>query len=304
MNKVMIYGGLGNQMFQYALNVALNQKGNKSTISLSTFFYNFHHKNGFDLNNAFKLNLPFSIKFYYFLLRFGRIFYQNNISAKILERFITQYQKKTNHIYKEKEEFIYDGNVFKQDSSLLIGTWQAEEYFKDIREAVLKEFVFNQPKDSINKKLTKEIQNCNSVSIHVRRGDYFSADWANTHAVLKDENYYINSINYLNSKIENAHYYIFSDDISWVKQNLKFKRCTFIEHNTNKYSYIDMYLMSLCRHNIIANSTFSWWGAWLNKNPNKIVVTPKQWLIDKSCEGIFPPSWIKINVQKESQFSI
>lgn len=295
MNKVLIYGGLGNQMFQYALNTALNQKGNRSTITFSNFFYDSHH-NGFNLSKAFRLKLPFPLHILNLLLRYGGFFYKNKISAYFLRKLITRYYKRKYSTYTEKKEFIYDENVFHQTSSLLVGIWQVEAYFKDIKKAITREFVFNKPKDKKNKELIEEIQNGNSVSVHIRRGDYLNTKWAKTHSVIGDKTYYVNSINYLKEKIENPHYYIFSDDIPWVKENLKFPDVTFVDHNKGKNSYIDMYLMSLCKHNIIANSTFSWWGAWLNNNINKIVIMPGRWLNMENCGGIFPSDWIKMEV--------
>lgn len=293
MNRVLIYGGLGNQMFQYALNTVLNQKGNKSKILFTNFFYN-HHHNGFNLSLAFKLELPFPLNLYNFILSYGGILYKNKISTYFLQKLITQYHKEKYIPYKEKEEFSYDENIFHKTSNLLIGIWQVEAYFKEYKEKISQDFVFNKPKDKKNTKLIEEINNCNSISVHVRRGDYLSINWAKTHIVIKDKTYYINSINYLNKKIENPHYYIFSDDIPWVEENLKFPDCTFVDHNKGKSAYIDMYLMSLCKHNIIANSTFSWWGAWLNKNKNKIVIIPERWLNTKSCPGIYPSEWVKM----------
>ena len=291
-----LQGGLGNQMFQYALKVAINQKGNKSKILFTNFFYNYHH-NGFNIGRAFRLKLPFPLNFYNFLLLNGEFIYKNRLIAFLLGKIISQYHKKKyTSLYKEKKEFIYDNNVFQQTDSLLVGIWQVESYFKNIRDKINTEFVFKTPKDKENKKLIKEIQNCNSVSIHIRRGDYLSAEWAKSHTVIKDKTYYINSINFINKTIENPHYYIFSDDIQWVKDNLKFSNCTFVENNKNHKSYIDMYLMSLCKHNIIANSTFSWWGAWLNKNENKVIIIPDRWLNSDTCPGIFPEDWIKMKV--------
>lgn len=295
MNRILIYGGLGNQMFQYALNIILNQKGNKSKILFTNFFYH-HHHNGFNLSLAFKLKLSFPSNLYNFILSYGGILYRNKVATYFLEKLITQYNEKRYTTYKEKKEFVYDENIFYKTSNLLVGIWQVEAYFKDYKEKISREFVFNKPKDKKNKKLIEEINNCNSISVHIRRGDYLGVNWAKTHKVIKDKTYYINSINYLNKKIENPHYYIFSDDIPWVKENLKFPDCTFVDHNKGKNAYIDMYLMSLCKHNIIANSTFSWWGAWLNKNENKIVIIPERWLNTKNCLGIYPSEWVKMEI--------
>jgi len=295
MNRVLIYGGLGNQMFQYALNTALNQKGRKSKILFSNFFYDDYH-NGFNLKQAFKLKLPFPSVLYSFILMHGGLLYKNKIAAYFFRKLITKYRKKKYTIYTEKVEFLYDETVFHKTSSLLIGVWQVEAYFKDISEIIRREFLFKKPKDARNRKLIQEINTCNSVSIHIRRGDYLTSKRTELFTVFKNETYYINAIDYINKRIENPHYYIFSDDIQWVKENLKIANCTFVDHNKGKNSYIDMYLMSLCKHNIIANSTFSWWGGWLNNNKNKMVIIPECWLNTKDCPGIYPSEWIKMGV--------
>ena len=294
MNRVLIYGGLGNQMFQYALNVALNQKGNKSKILFSNFFYDNHH-NGFNLGYAFQLKLPLAAKTYNFLLLNTGILYKNRISNKVLSRFIPKYHNSV-PAYNEKKEFIFDQDVFHQESKMIVGTWQSEEYFKDIRNILLEEFIFRQPTDKKNLELIDKIKNTNSVSIHIRRGDYLKERWIATHGVIRDAKYYNDSTSHINQKVEQPHYFIFSDDISWAKENLSLSNCTFINHNKGKDAYIDMYLMSLCKHNIIANSTFSWWAAWLNKNEDKIVIMPERWLNNISAPGVFPSKWLKFNV--------
>ncbi len=292
MNKVLIFGGLGNQMFQYALNIALNQKGNESRIIFSNFFYDNHH-NGFNLGDAFQLSLPFPLNVYKFLLNTG--FHKNKISSHFLRNYFNKHIS-TFQTYNEKKEFVFNEDVFQQKSKLIVGTWQAEEYFKDIKDILMQEFVFIEPTDRKNRKLVEEIKNSNSVSIHIRRGDYLNGRWIKSHAVIKDEKYYTRSINYMNENILSTHYYVFSDDILWAKENLKLPNCTFIDHNSGKNAYVDMYLMSLCQHNIIANSTFSWWAAWLNKNETKIVIMPERWLNNDNARGIFPSEWLKFKV--------
>jgi hypothetical protein len=295
MNKVLIYGGLGNQMFQYALNIALNQKENESRITFSSFFYDKHH-NGFNLGYAFQLKLPFPSNIYNSVLIHAGFLYKNKIATFLIRKFVSRYHSSLQK-YNEKIEFIFDEEVFHQKSKLIMGTWQSERYFKNIRDILIQEFKFNEPTDTKNKELVEQIKNSNSISIHVRRGDYLKSQWSDTHAVIKNENYYIDSIKFIDVRVKNPHYYIFSDDISWAKENLKLRNCTFIEHNEGKNAYIDMYLMSLCKHNIIANSTFSWWGAWLNTNKDKIVIMPEQWLNNFNTPDIFPTEWLKFKVQ-------
>ncbi len=295
MNKVAIYGGLGNQMFQYSLCVALNRKGIKSRISFSNFLFSFHHS-GFGLCKAFKIKLPFPWNLLnYFLLNFEFI-YKNKFAGFFLKRLIPFYHKHRNVEYREKSEFEFDEGVFSQSTSLLIGIWQVESYFKDIKELILKEFSFKVPGDKNNTELIDKINGSDSVSIHIRRGDYLNDHWGKILGVIKGATYYHNAVDYITKKVVNPNYFVFSDDTPWVKENLRLKNCTYVDFNSGKNSYIDMYLMSLCKYNIIANSTFSWWAAWLNKNEKKIVLIPERWINGKNCEGIYPESWIKIKV--------
>jgi hypothetical protein len=295
MNKVSIYGGLGNQMFQYAFCRALNKHGKKARLSFSTYLYFYHH-NGFNLAKAFRIPLAFPFNLLRFFLIHGEIFYKNKLVAGFSRRLITWYQTKVYTVYGEKKEFEYDGNVFEQDAVIFNGTWQVEKYFKNIEAVLQQEFVFKPPVDKENKAAIEKISTSNAVSIHIRRGDYLNSHWGKSLAVIKDLSYYERSIAYISERTASPHFFVFSDDIQWVKDNLQLTNCTYIGHNSGANSYVDMYLMSLCKHNIIANSTFSWWGGWLNKNEQKIVIMPEKWMNDNECPGIFPQEWIRMKV--------
>ncbi len=292
MNSVSIYGGLGNQMFQYAFYNALKSKGKKSSLSFSSYLYYGHH-NGIDLFRAFKIKLPFIQMVLKFVLLNVEWLYNNKIGKAFFKRLITWYQSKLN-TYQEKEEFKYDENVFKQSNTYFVGTWQNISYLNGIETILKNDFKFNIPTDIENAIQIEKIKEVNSVSIHVRRGDYLNAHWIDKLCVIKDVSYYQNAVDYINQKISNPYFFIFSDDVEWVKQNLKISNSTYINNNQLKRSYVDMYLMSICKHNIIANSTFSWWAAWLNNNKDKIVIMPNKWMNNNSCEGIFSKDWIKI----------
>lgn len=296
MNRVSIYGGLGNQMFQYAFSEALNHQGKKTRISFSNFLY-YNHHSGFGLCKAFKIQLPFPLNLINFILLKGGFLYKNKIVAFILRRLIQGYQRRWYSIYKEKTEFEYDPKVFEQESKFFVGIWQVVDYFKGIEDLLMQKFAFNTPQDRTNKEIIEKICSCNSVSIHIRRGDYLNSEWEKILGVIKGTAYYRNSIDYIEKKVSDPHYFIFSDDIQWAKDNLKLVNCTYLDHNKGSESYIDMYLMSLCKHNIIANSTFSWWGAWLNKNNDKIIIMPERWINRENCYGIFPDEWIKLGVE-------
>jgi len=294
MNKVKIYGGLGNQMFQYALCTALNQKGKKSRISFSNFLFEDHH-NGFSLCNAFKIKLSFPLCLLNNFLLIGDFLHRNRYVAFIGRRIIQWRHKLIYKSFHEKKAFNYDPEVFEQNSSFLVGIWQVESYFNNIKGIIQQEFEFRKPIDKVNIELVQKITSCASVSIHIRKGDYETSRWKNILGIVNNTNYYNNAITHIKMQVKNAHFYIFSDDMEWVMKDFQIANCTYVNHNKGKHSYIDMYLMSLCKHNIIANSTFSWWGAWLNKNESKIVIMPEKWInCDYPPVGIYPKEWIKM----------
>jgi len=277
-------GGLGNQMFQYALYKSLNLKGHNAKLDKSWYLRNNSH-NGYELEKIFNIspNYATDIQCKQFADINTNIFY--GIKRKI-------FPKKTH--YFEKNTFNYDKNVFNVDFGYFEGYWQNDEYFKDIRKELLNEFVFKNL-DQRNMDFSRYLRSINSVSIHVRRGDYISNPKAlKIYGNICDLKYYLGAISEINKKLNDVKFIIFSDDISWCKHNLKLNDPTFVDWNIGITSYQDMYLMSNCKHNIIANSSFSWWGAWLNRNPEKMVFAPKKWVNDRQNVNIVPKGWIKI----------
>jgi hypothetical protein len=186
---------------------------------------------------------------------------------------------------KVNDNFYHNELSYNQDYNYeLDGFWQSEKYFLNISDLVREQL---QPTNQIIEKLKKHI-NGNSISLHIRRTDYVTSNGYHP----------VQSIDYYNKALEIIGDYdqllIFSDDINWCKENLNYKNMVFIENQTN---IEDMWLMSLCKHNIIANSSFSWWGAWLNKNEDKIVIAPKNWFGDftnLNSLDIFANNWITI----------
>ncbi|WP_296620315.1 alpha-1,2-fucosyltransferase [Marivirga sp.] len=295
MNKVSIYGGLGNQMFQFALAIVLDVEGIPTKISIRNFFVYNHHQ-GFELSKVFSVPLRPIDKIKISFLEWGAPFWKLKIVRWLMNKVIVLYDKSDNPKFFEKQEFIYNSSVFNQKNSMIIGTWQSEGYLKNHQNLIREVFNFNKPKDYKNSILSKEICNSNSVAVHVRRGDYTSQEWKSSHMVITDNKYYKDSISKLRSELDNPIFYFFSDDISWVKKNFKGDDFVFVSHNKNGNSYIDMYLMSLCKHFIIANSTFSWWAAWLSNNPDKLVIMPEPWLKNIQTPGIYPESWLPVSV--------
>ncbi len=169
----------------------------------------------------------------------------------------------------------------------LTGYWHNQKYFKSFYSQLIKEFEFISKPDIPNEELIKYIKEENSISIHIRRGDYANLD------NILPINYYHNAIDYIKKKVKNPKFIYFSDEPNWVKENLTINNSDIIvDFNDSSEGYNDMRLMSLCKHNIIANSTLSWWGAWINQNPDKIVIAPKSY--DNKTNDFCPIDWIKI----------
>lgn len=183
----------------------------------------------------------------------------------------------------------------------LNGYFMSYKYFDEYSENIKELFyIDNISFDYISKKYS-ELLNSKSVSVHIRRGDFKKKKINENHILFRlDSQYYVNSMKYINEKIENPIYYFFmenNDDKHWIKkyilskiENIQYK---FIN---NEKDYIDIYMMSLCKHNIIANSTFSWWGAYLNNNTDKIIIRPNNWLPKQHDNDHFPTSWIPIEI--------
>jgi hypothetical protein len=281
-----IIGGLGNQMLQYAYAKALQQKGHEVKIDISAFkTYKLH--GGYQLDK-YNIDLDSSTK------DENDKFYKNTFFYKVLRRFGMDFSRRI----KEKS-LLFDKKFLEiDDNSYLDGYFQCEKYFKDIREIILKQFTINQDISNYTKEIKNKIQNSkNSCSLHIRRGDFVNSTNINIHGAC-DIEYYKKAIQYLEEKVENINYFIFSDDIEWVKENLAIKNAIYIDSKEKRIPHEDIYLMSLCKNNIIANSSFSWWGAWLNQNEKKMVIAPKRWFADDKLESqskdIVCESWVKI----------
>lgn len=184
------------------------------------------------------------------------------------------------------------------DDSYLLGFWQSEKYFADAAELIRRELTLKAPAEGKNAKMAAQIEATpGAVSLHVRRGDYIQDAGANKFHGTTTLDYYRMAIEQISAEVGQPHFFVFSDEPDWCRENLKTEHpMTFVDHNPPAQGYEDMRLMSLCRHHIIANSSFSWWGAWLNPREGKIVYGPKQWFRESkiNTDDIIPESWRKI----------
>ncbi|TCD12754.1 alpha-1,2-fucosyltransferase [Pedobacter frigidisoli] len=285
MKIVKILGGLGNQMFQYAFYLSMSNKFKNVKVDVNSF-ENYGLHNGFELEKIFDLKV-------------------NKASMLLVKIFDPSYNKwkyrklrrifgAKNAMLDEQNEFVFDQEILNNSKNFMYrGYWQNENYFIGISDKIKTAFTFKKPLKDENLSISEVIKNTNSVSLHVRRGDYVG------HSLLGgicDLDYYKKAVNLVEETTANPTFFVFSNDIEWCKSHLKINNAHYISWNKNEESYIDMQLMSICKHNIIANSSFSWWGAWLNKNPNKIVIAPKSWTNDSNYDDreVCPKNWIKI----------
>lgn len=296
MKFITVSGGLGNQMFIYAFCLELRRRG------FNTVLFTPRNRNskgyghqGYELNKLFQIQE--NIGLYSSIFKKVLVFY-----SQIIRVFPTRYKKSLYalvgvHTVSVAENFIYYPEVFSFNhfNDLFMGTWQSEKYFLGAMVEVRKHFRFKDELISIEtQKTLKDIKSNVSISIHIRRGDYLSSQYVNGFGGICTIDYYKRAMEYVEEHISNPYFYIFTDDKNWVKENFQIDNGKFVLHNTDNDSWQDMYLMSQCKHNIIANSSFSWWGAWLNNNPNKIVIAPKHWWNGFKKDDVVPIDWIRV----------
>jgi len=290
-----INGGLGNQMFQYSLGRVLSHL-NRSDLKLDLSAYD--NQKSIDTIRNYELNIFSNINSSMADKITLNSFTKPNKLKLLLNHFLkfklNAYPK--NWIKEINHE--YNKNILNlRGDFLLDGYWQNEKYFKNYRNLILKDFTFPKLISKNNMSLIKTISGKKSVAIHVRRGDYITNKYAKEYHGLASITYYKKSIELIKTKVNNPLFVVLSDDSEWCMNNLPVpKNSIFVDHNKNANSFEDMRVMSLCEHNIIANSSFSWWGAWLNINKYKIVIAPDPWFKNKADQKneIIPNEWIKI----------
>jgi hypothetical protein len=283
MRIVRCLGGLGNQMFQYALYKSLNKRFGKVKMDL-TGFNNYPLHNGFEVQNIFDLHIDIAPTF------ISRVYYTPE--RKWIFRKLRKIFNIKNMYYEETSPFNFNQELFSNEHTKYYwGYWQNPLYFADIEDEIRNDFKFKLPLDEKNQLLLIDIRKTNSVSLHIRRGDYIQDPLLGG---LCNMEYYQKAIKHINESIKSPKYFIFSNDMEWCKTNFELPNCEFVSWNNGASSYIDMQLMSACKHNIIANSSFSWWGAWLNNNTLKIVIGPKKWTNNTQIDTsrLFPTNWI------------
>ena len=288
MNKVFVrlQGRLGNQLFQYSAARAVAIKNN-SELLLDT-----------------RDTTEFGGKWQYSLKHFNinaRIAKPHELpphrSKKIRNKLWRLYGKKIKYIREQSHNILHNQEILSANSNCYLeGDFQTEKYFSSIKHILLQELTFTSSPLKHNEIMLKQIVTENAISIHFRRGDYLTPFWSSYFAKCGN-NYYDAAITHITKHVKKPIFYIFSDDPQWVKDNIQLEYPMIIsENNQNELAHEDLRLMSACKHNIIANSTYSWWGAYINSNPNKIVIAPQSWYSSNGADNpdIVPQRWHRI----------
>jgi hypothetical protein len=282
MKIVKFLGGLGNQMFQYAFYYALSKRFKRVKADLTGFeSYTLH--NGYELERVFNVSLTKASSF--------EVTLYTNQKRDFLTRKMRQILGTKNVYYGEKQFYGFEPTVFNDPNARYFwGYWQNINYFIDVEQDLRNSLIFRPALSPRNSELLTSIKASNAVSIHVRRGDYLKDPLLSG---VCDLNYYLTAIKMVRAEVEEAKFFVFSDDIDWCKAHLGLEFAIYVDWNSGMESYIDMQLMSNCKHHIISNSTFSWWGAWLNSSATKIVISPSKWLNEAGYDysGIIPKEW-------------
>lgn len=290
---VRIIGGLGNQLFQYAAGRQLAQRLN-TPLKLDVTAYKHYPLRCYKLAH-------FSIK-----ANLTRSYEVATLNPEYRCRFVTPLGGVIRRMTPSKQRIVLRedmiGPVRREvleaaGDVYLSGYWQSEKYFATVATLIRREFSVKSEPDARNQEMAARIMNCNAVSLHVRRGDYvINPDTNRLHGVCEID-YYQSCVKELVKHVSQPHFFVFSDDPEWVRNNLQLSYpATLIAHNGAAKDFEDLRLMSLCQHHIIANSSFSWWGAWLGRNPDKWVFAPRRWFRDAQIDtsDLIPAGWVRV----------
>lgn len=270
MDVVRFKGGIGNQIFQYAFYQNLLQRGRDVYADID-YFTQFSSKGSF-INRKFLLKDAFP-----------------DIDLKIDN---SRYRKNA-ELVQETRFFELDEAIFANKDCVFEGYWQTEKYFGEIKELLVSKLRFAYGESRLQEFAKMFSCGC-MTSVHIRRGDYLQLNDA--YGGICTTQYYREAMNYIRQRESKTRFVFFSDDIEWVQKNLKMEDSLYVNRQMfeDYKDWYDMSLMSMCRHHIIANSSFSWWGAWLSRSAEKIVIAPRKWMNHTEAKCIYPPEWVKL----------
>jgi hypothetical protein len=286
---VRLVGGLGNQMFQYAMGVAVASRVEGRLLLDADFVGSGIARREFELDKAFVG--PFQLA----------TAEERRAALGWRAHFLKAIGRPAASFIRDKRVVVERGSDFSSAFTglsapvYLVGYWQSESYFLNVTRELRERLRFVPP-DAANQTVLREISACESVAMHIRRGDYAEHNSIMACHGLCPPSYYERAAEWLMERKENLRFFLFSDDLEWTRDNIKLPaECTYVDVNRGGYAFNDMRLMSRCGHQVIANSTFSWWAAWLNDNPEKLVIAPQRWFASGSpASSICPHTWVRL----------
>lgn len=302
---VKIQGGLGNQLFEYAYGRAISER---YKVPLKLDLTNYDFANAHDESPDKKFNRGYGIS------RFNTI---GEIATKNEIQIFNKYKRRPGKIWYLYNKFIADPALYLEESQFNYsekcafpdalkkgksvyadGFWQTEKYFKDIEQIIRRELTLRHAPDTRHEQMISLMKDTESICLHVRRGNFLIPQYNKHHGICPPD-YYERAVKAITKKIKKPHFFIFSDDMTWVKENLSLDfPTTYVDINGPEKDYEDIRLMSSCKHHILANSSFSWWGAWLSNNKSQIVFYPSK-IVRKNwnMQDFAPKKWNRIDIE-------
>lgn len=285
---VRFMGGVGNQMFQYAVYKRFFLKGRTVTADLSWYALNGNLNRKFELEQL-GINLKQCTKLHRYIYS-----EDSRLAIDRIRRRLTGCKR----LYYREEQvnwFQYDEEIYKRKNVYLDGYWQNRLYFRDIEKKIISDFDFSRIDLKFNNmRYLERIRESEAISIHVRGGDYLNRNNIRLYGNICTSRYYEQAIRVIKGKVDDPVFFVFSNDIEYAKSLLSFENCVFVEGNTENDALEEMKLMINCKHNIIANSSFSWWAATINQNPEKIVIAPQRWMNIENQIDIVADGWLTV----------
>ena len=300
---IQVMGGLGNQLQQYALYRKFVRLGVEARLDIS-WFEDKRIREKSKQNTVTERNLE--------LAYFDRLIYEictreekealigaDNFSGKVRRKILPS----TIHWFKESK--MYHPEIFNFDHMYISGYFACEKYYADILYDLREKIQFPPSQNPLNVSMMREMRDCESVSVHIRRGDYLTSENAEMFGNICTDRYYQGAMEVIRQECKNPHFFLFSDDVSYVREQFTGKEYTIVDINHGSESFYDIWLMSQCKHNICANSTFSFWGARLNANENKVMIRPtihknSQKFVKEEMQKLWP-EWMFVNPQGKLQ---
>lgn len=282
----VISDGFGNQLFQYACGRMLAEKFQTSLrLEVGSFASNPLRK--YELGHLNVEERFISAK------QVARLTGDRGTPRSVLATLLNRRGASEPYTYlKQPDHHYFTGITAATANTVLRGYWQSEKYFRKAAPTIRREFTLKEGLQGPNKDLAAKMSHPSSVSVHFRRTDYLTVNYLSVCGI----DYYQRAIAHIQARVSDPRLFVFADDLEWVRQHVDFGLpTTYVDNNRGDDSYKDLFLMSRCSHNIMANSTFSWWGAWLNDNPEKIVIGPDKWLGPTMYDrDVMPDAWVRL----------